>query len=38
LGYSISGSVILEITPNTLTEKFLSDKGETLDSFTITKR
>lgn len=36
-GYSISGSVILEITPTKLTEKFLTENGEIKDSFTITK-
>ena len=38
IGYSISGSVILEITPTTLTEKFLTDEGKIKDSFTITKK
>ena len=38
LGYSISGSVILEITPTTLSEKFLTDEGKIQDSFTITKK
>ena len=37
IGYSISGSVILEITPTTLSEKFLTDNDEVKDSFTITK-
>ncbi len=38
LGYSISGSVVLEITPTTLSEKFLTDEGKIKDSFTITKK
>lgn len=37
IGYSTSGSVILEITPTALTEKFISDTGVIKDSFTITK-
>ncbi len=37
IGYAISGSVILEITPTTLSEKFLTDNDEIKDSFTITK-
>ncbi len=37
IGYSVSGSVILEVTPTSLSEKFLSDRGEIKDSFTITK-
>ena len=37
IGYSISGSVILEITPTTLSEKFLTDNDEVKDSFSITK-
>ncbi len=37
IGYSTSGSVLLEITPHTLSEKFISDTGIIKDSFTITK-
>jgi predicted phosphodiesterase len=37
IGYSASGSVILEITPTTLSEKFLTDNDVVKDSFTITK-
>jgi acid phosphatase type 7 len=36
-GFSISGSVILEITPTKLTEKYMIDSGEIKDNFTITK-
>ena len=38
VGYHIAGSVILEVTPTTLSEKFITEKGEIKDSFTIEKK
>lgn len=37
IGYSIPGSVMLEITPTTLSEKFITENGEIQDSFIIKK-